>query len=297
VIRDARPERSARRDHRRLCRLVAAAAARRQLSADLYERDDAYAVKCALLPNLPNNEGMFRPVTVTAPAGSVLNPPPPVAVGGRMASGHYVPMLVRRPIPDCTVAGDGGARLAALAVTLAGRQGRNFATVLFFNGGFGARPDKDGVSCLSWPSNISSTPVEVAERNNPIFFRYKRLREGSGDDGQHLAASLRPRLRRGRVAPTCNHEVTTALHRSLASPLRRPLRKPKAAVSRGFWRGRYWSGRGDSNPRPQPWQGCALPLSYTRLYLGNTPVPGRFGEFPMGCQPGFSAVRPRSAVP
>jgi uncharacterized protein DUF3768 len=26
----------------------------------------------------------------------------------------------------------------------------------------------------------------------------------------------------------------------------------------------YWSGRRDSNPRPQPWQGCALPLSYTR---------------------------------
>jgi hypothetical protein len=27
---------------------------------------------------------------------------------------------------------------------------------------------------------------------------------------------------------------------------------------------RNWSGRRDSNPRPQPWQGCALPLSYTR---------------------------------
>ena len=26
-----------------------------------------------------------------------------------------------------------------------------------------------------------------------------------------------------------------------------------------------WSGRRDSNPRPQPWQGCALPLSYTRI--------------------------------
>ncbi len=25
----------------------------------------------------------------------------------------------------------------------------------------------------------------------------------------------------------------------------------------------HWSGRRDSNPRPQPWQGCALPLSYT----------------------------------
>ena len=27
---------------------------------------------------------------------------------------------------------------------------------------------------------------------------------------------------------------------------------------------RHWSGRRDSNSRPQPWQGCALPLSYAR---------------------------------
>ncbi len=26
----------------------------------------------------------------------------------------------------------------------------------------------------------------------------------------------------------------------------------------------FWSGRRDSNPRLQPWQGCALPLSYAR---------------------------------
>ena len=28
-----------------------------------------------------------------------------------------------------------------------------------------------------------------------------------------------------------------------------------------------WSGRRDLNPRHQPWQGCALPLSYTRILL------------------------------
>ena len=28
-----------------------------------------------------------------------------------------------------------------------------------------------------------------------------------------------------------------------------------------------WSGRGDSNARHQPWQGCALPLSYARKPL------------------------------
>ena len=35
---------------------------------------------------------------------------------------------------------------------------------------------------------------------------------------------------------------------------------------------RYWSGRRDSNPRPQPWQGCALPLSYARIiFRDSTP--------------------------
>ena len=29
--------------------------------------------------------------------------------------------------------------------------------------------------------------------------------------------------------------------------------------------GKFWSGRRDSNPRPRPWQGRALPLSYTRI--------------------------------
>jgi N-methylhydantoinase B len=38
---------------------------------------------------------------------------------------------------------------------------------------------------LSWPSNISSTPVEVAERNSPLFFHYKRMRPGSGGRGRY----------------------------------------------------------------------------------------------------------------
>ena len=37
-----------------------------------------------------------------------------------------------------------------------------------------------------------------------------------------------------------------------------------------------WSGRGDSNARPQPWQGCALPLSYARsLDVAGNPAPGK----------------------
>src|SRR4029450_7120820 len=39
-----------------------------------------------------------------------------------------------------------------------------------------------------------------------------------------------------------------------------------------------WSGRRDSNPRPRPWQGRALPLSYTRVFnrlpAGTLPATG-----------------------
>jgi N-methylhydantoinase B len=62
--------------------------------------------------------------------------------------------------------------------------GKPYANVFFFNGGMGATAAKDGESCLSWPSNISSTPVEVAERNSPLFCRYKRLSPGSGGAGR-----------------------------------------------------------------------------------------------------------------
>src|SRR5215831_2155047 len=35
-----------------------------------------------------------------------------------------------------------------------------------------------------------------------------------------------------------------------------------------------WSGRRDSNPRPRPWQGRALPLSYTRIRRVGRPAKG-----------------------
>jgi N-methylhydantoinase B len=146
----------------------------------------AYAVKCALLPNLPNNDGMFRPIRVKAPEGSIVNPRMPASCGGRAATGHYVPVLVFRAlhqaIPDRVMAAAGSP---LWIFTFAGRRtdGSGYATVLFFNGGLGGRAGKDGHACLSWPSNISSTPVEVAERASPVFFHHKRLAPGTGGPG------------------------------------------------------------------------------------------------------------------
>jgi N-methylhydantoinase B len=50
-----------------------------------------YALKCAVCPDVPHNEGSFRPVTVTAPEGSIFNPRHPAAVAGRQIAGHYIP--------------------------------------------------------------------------------------------------------------------------------------------------------------------------------------------------------------
>jgi len=147
----------------------------------------AYAVKCALLPELPNNDGMFRPVTVMAPDDCLVNPKFPAAVSARAGTGHYLPVVVfgalGQAVPDRVMAG-AGSPLWALTQTGHREDGSAYANVLFFNGGMGALPDKDGESCLSWPSNISSTPVEVAERNAPLLFRHKRLNPGSGGAGR-----------------------------------------------------------------------------------------------------------------
>jgi N-methylhydantoinase B len=147
----------------------------------------AYAVRCALLSNLANNEGMYRPVRVHAPEGCLLNPRWPAAVVSRSNTGHYVPTLVfgalHQVVPDRVMAGVGSP---LWAVTQSGVRegGKTYTNVLFYNGGMGATTAKDGESVLSWPSNISSTPVEVAERNSPLFFHYKRMRSGSGGAGR-----------------------------------------------------------------------------------------------------------------
>lgn len=147
----------------------------------------AYALKAALLPGLPNNEGMFRPIKVIAPDGCLLNPRHPAPTGGRAAVGHYVPPLIYGAlsgiIPERIIAAC-GSPLWILTVSGVKDNGKSFANVFFYNGGMGATAQKDGESALSWPSNISSTPTEIVERDTPFFTRYKRLVPGSGGKGR-----------------------------------------------------------------------------------------------------------------
>jgi N-methylhydantoinase B len=147
----------------------------------------AYALKCALLPNLPNNEGIFRCIEVAAPEGTIVNPRFPASVGGRMATGHYLPFAVFGAlapiIPDRVMAAS-GSPLWSMIQTGVRANGATYANVLFFNGGMGATDSNDGQSTYAWPSNVSNVPVELIERNSPMFVHKKALRPGSGGAGR-----------------------------------------------------------------------------------------------------------------
>jgi N-methylhydantoinase B len=147
----------------------------------------AYALKCVLLPNLPNNEGIFRCIEVAAPEGSLVNPKFPASVGGRMATGHYLPFAVfgaLAPVMPDRIMAASGSPLWSMIQTGVRARGQTYANVFFFNGGMGATTGNDGQSTYAWPSNVSNVPVELIERNSPMFVARKQLREGSGGAGR-----------------------------------------------------------------------------------------------------------------
>ena len=147
-----------------------------------------FVLKAMLLPELPSNDGIFRPIRIAAPEGCIVNPREPASVGGRAATGHYVPVLIfgalAQALPDKVRAAPGSP---LWMMSIAGRNAEDqpFASTLFFNGGTGAGAAQDGVDSISWPSNISATPVEVAERTAPVLIHRKISRPGSGGAGRH----------------------------------------------------------------------------------------------------------------
>lgn len=148
----------------------------------------AYAVKCAAAPNLPNNEGATAPIRVTAPEGTIVNPVFPASGGSRALTGHFVPTLIygalAQVVPDRVAAGT-GSPLWCINQSGVRPDGKTYVSLFFFNGGMGATATKDGESCMSWPSNISSTPTEVMEQLAPMRVHYRRLRPGSAGQGKH----------------------------------------------------------------------------------------------------------------
>jgi N-methylhydantoinase B len=143
----------------------------------------SFAIKAAICPDVPHNEGSFRPVHVSAPPGSILNALDPAPVASRQVIGHFIPSAI--------FAGLSGAmpgRLMAPGadpIWLSVWRGQNppFTLTVFQVGGTGARPAKDGLSAVGFPSGVAGVPAEVIESLSPVVLKRRELRADSGGPG------------------------------------------------------------------------------------------------------------------
>ena len=147
----------------------------------------AYYLKCVLDPDLPNNEGALSPLTVTVPEGTILNPTCPAPVNARQIILHYLHAVMfgalAQAVPNKVIAQCGAPSNRSM---FSGTKddGTSFSLLMFTSGGMGARYNKDGLPCTTFPTNSGAASIEVMESSSPILVRRKELRPDSGGLGE-----------------------------------------------------------------------------------------------------------------
>jgi 5-oxoprolinase (ATP-hydrolysing)/N-methylhydantoinase A len=145
-----------------------------------------YPLKCMLTPGVRGNAGCYRPFTVSAPAGSILNCTRPAAVSARIRTGWYLAPAVFRALaqaaPDAVQSPTG----LPVAVQVSGTDanGALYADHLFMGGGQGASMHGDGKSGLLYPTSAANTAIEVFEARVPVLVEEKTFLADSGGAGE-----------------------------------------------------------------------------------------------------------------
>jgi N-methylhydantoinase B len=147
-----------------------------------------YPIKCVLLPEIPNNQGAYRPISMHAPEGSIINARYPAPVASRQILGHCVANAVMGALgeilpEECPA--DAGSPSPRVVFTGLNERGRKFGAALLLAGGMGGQRDRDGLSATPFPSNPGMTSVEVLEAGAPLVFRRRALIPDSGGVGRH----------------------------------------------------------------------------------------------------------------
>ncbi|GAA4325991.1 hydantoinase B/oxoprolinase family protein [Pigmentiphaga soli] len=134
----------------------------------------AYAAIRTLLDEaVPTNAGMYRPITVIAPEGTIVSAKFPAALGSRGQIGYRIRSIMLGVLAELTrdrmPAGPGGSEFGIAAAGL-DQEGKRFLHLEFHNNtGNGGGPVHDGQdagpNCIG---NIANVPVELVEADNPI---------------------------------------------------------------------------------------------------------------------------------
>jgi N-methylhydantoinase B len=144
-----------------------------------------YAVRVATDPTIPANGGCYRPLSLLAPEGSIVNAlaPAAVAAGNVETSQRIADVLLgalAQAAPDRVPAASQGT----MNNVLIGDD--EFAYYETVAGGQGARPYRDGQSGIqTGMTNTQNTPIEALHTHFPFRVTAYTLRRGSGGQGRY----------------------------------------------------------------------------------------------------------------
>ena len=173
-----------------------------------------YAVKALIGPEIPPNAGLFRPIHVTCPTGTILNAAPPGAVNSRLHTGQRVVDRIvgalAPAMPDRIIAACNGACTNSTFSGVNPRTGQFYVYLETIGGGYGARAGKDGLDGVHVHlTNTSNLPVEALETEYPLVLeRYELVNESGG------AGKFRGGMGLYRQVRIEDHECRTYIHGS-----------------------------------------------------------------------------------
>ncbi len=153
-------------------------------------RASVYAViKSIVGPEVPTNVGFVKPIEVRAAPGTLVNPEFPAAVGGRAPLFFRVIDMLYRALakaqPERTpIPGEGGD---VLHFTGTHPDGAPFALLDMFVGGWGGRPNDDGIDGVAPMSfgSYGTVPAEIIEREVPVVIDGVGYVPDTGGPGRH----------------------------------------------------------------------------------------------------------------
>jgi len=144
-----------------------------------------YAVRVATDPTIPANGGCYRPLSLTAPSGSLVNARPPAAVAaGNVETCQRIADALLGALAQAAPDRVPAASQGTMNNVLVGSD--DFAYYETLAGGQGGRPGKPGQSGIhTGMTNTKNTPIEALETHYPFRVVRNELRRGSGGGGRY----------------------------------------------------------------------------------------------------------------
>lgn len=181
-----------------------------------------YIVKSVVDPTVLPNAGLARPITVTAPDGSILSCVHPAAVNGRVQTCQRVADLVLGALAQVAPARVSACTNSACTVALfsgtrqTGDQAGSYWVYLeTIGGGGGARPGADGLDGIHvHATNTSNLPVEALELEYPLVLERYELVDGSEGAGRHRGGMGLRRVYRATEDCLVSVDISRNLSRS-----------------------------------------------------------------------------------